>query len=47
VLLAAGWAADEVGAEARDARVGVGASELELDVAVEVLEAFVAAELRL
>src|SRR5919197_280779 len=44
VLLAAGRAAGEVGAQARDRRVGVLAGELELDVAVEVLEALVAAD---
>ena len=46
VVFRAGGAALEVGAHARDRRVGVGAGELELDVAVELLEALLAAELR-
>jgi hypothetical protein len=43
VLLAAGWAPLEVGAQARDRGVGVVAGGLELDVTVELLEARVAA----
>jgi hypothetical protein len=39
VLLAAGRAADQVGAEARHGGVGILACELQLDVAVERLEA--------
>jgi hypothetical protein len=42
VLLAAGGAAVEVGAQARECGVHVGARELELDVAVELLEAGIA-----
>ena len=45
VLLAAGGAAVEMGREAGNPRVGVLARELELDVAVEELEAAVAADL--
>ena len=47
MLLAAGRAAVEVGAQARDRAVGVLARELELDVPVELVEAGVAADLRL
>src|SRR3712207_2079503 len=47
VLLAAGRAADQMGPQAGDRGVGVGARELELDVAVELLEALVAADLGL
>src|SRR5262245_33022993 len=47
VLLAAGRAAGEMSAQPRDRRVGVCAGELQLDVAVELLEALVAADLRL
>src|SRR4051794_17822424 len=47
VLLAAGGAAVEVSAEAGDGGVGVLPGELELDVAVEEVEALVAADLRL
>ena len=46
VLLAAGRAALEVGAQSGNRRVGVVAGELELDVAVELVEALVAADLR-
>ena len=45
VLLAAGGAAGEVGAQPGNGRVGVGARELELDVPVELVEALVAADL--
>jgi hypothetical protein len=45
VVLVAGRAALEVRSHAGDARVGVAAGELELDVAVQVLEAFVARQL--
>ena len=45
VLLAAGGAAVEVGAQAGNRGVGVLAGELELDVAVELVEADVAADL--
>ena len=41
----AGGAAVEVGAQSRDGEVGVLAGEFELDVAVELFEAFVAADL--
>ena len=47
VLLAAGGAAVEMGAQARERGVGVLAGELELDVAVELVEAVVAADLGL
>jgi hypothetical protein len=46
VLLVAGRAPLEMGAEARERRVGVGAFDLELDIAVEQLEARLAADLR-
>src|SRR5438132_8839757 len=46
VLFATGGAAGKVGAQAGDHRVGVLARELELDVAVELVEALVAADLR-
>src|SRR5262245_23814737 len=46
VLLAAGGAAFEVGAEAGELAVCVTPGELELDVPVELLEALVAADLR-
>jgi hypothetical protein len=45
VLLAAGGAAVEMCAQARDHRVGIRAGEFELHVAVELGEAFVAADL--
>ena len=44
VLFAAGGAAFEVGAESGNRCLGVVAAKLQLDVAVELLEAFVAAE---
>ena len=47
MLLAAGGAAVEMRAEAWKGRVGVPARELEPDVAVELVEALVAADLRL
>jgi hypothetical protein len=47
VLFAAGWAAGEVRAQAGNGGVCVRARDFELDVAVELLEAFVAADLRL
>src|SRR5690349_20969200 len=47
VLLRAGRTADEMGTQPRDEVVGGGARELELDVAVELREAFVAADLGL
>src|SRR5215211_1622926 len=47
VLLAAGGAADKVGAQTGDRGVGVRTGELQLDVAVELLEALVAADLGL
>src|SRR3954451_24298078 len=47
VLFRARGTADEVGAQARDELVGGSACELELDVAVELLEALVAADLGL
>src|SRR6478735_11658375 len=47
VLFRARGTADEVGTEARDELVGGSACELELDVTVELLEALVAADLRL
>src|SRR5262249_57830248 len=47
MLLRARGTADEVGAQARDERVGGSAGELELDIAVELREALVAADLRL
>ena len=47
MLLAARGAAGEVRAQAGNGRVGVCAGELELDVAVELVEARVAADLRL
>jgi hypothetical protein len=46
VLLATGGAAVQVGPQARDHGVGVAAGELQLDVAVELREALVAADLR-
>src|SRR5581483_3465771 len=46
VVGAAGLAALEVGAHARNQLVGWGARELELDVAVELREALLAAQLR-
>jgi hypothetical protein len=46
VLLAAGRAAGEMRGKRRHGRGGVGAGDLELDVAVELVEALVAAELR-
>src|SRR5579872_664167 len=46
VILATGRAALEVRAHARNRRVGIAAVELELDVAIELLEALIAAELR-
>ena len=45
MLLAAGGAAGEVRAQARNRPVGVETRELELDVAVELVEAGVAANL--
>jgi hypothetical protein len=47
VVLVAGGAALDMGAHARDPVVGPCASELELDVLVEVLEALIAEQLRL
>src|SRR5215210_2382075 len=47
VLLATGGAADKVGAETGDRGVGIRTGELQLDVAVELLEALVAADLGL
>ena len=47
MLLAAGGAAVEVGPQPGDRGVGVGARELELDIAVELVEADVAADLGL
>ena len=47
MLLAAGGAACEVRAQAGERRVGVLTGELELDVAIELVEALVAADLRL
>src|SRR4029078_8579023 len=47
VLLRARGTADEVGAQARAELVGGSACELELDVAVELRETLVAADLRL
>ena len=47
MFLAAGGAAVEMGAQARHCGVGVLAGELELDVAIELLEAGVAADFRL
>ena len=46
MLLAAGRAAGQMGAQARDRRIGVRTGELQLDVSVELLEALVAADLR-
>jgi hypothetical protein len=46
VLFAAGGAAGEVCPQAGDRRVGVLAGELELDVAVELVETLVATDLR-
>src|SRR5439155_21152827 len=46
VFFGAGGAAGEMGSQTRDGRVGVLAGELELDVAVDEVEAFVAADLR-
>src|SRR5690242_15304012 len=45
VVLPAGRAAAEMSAEAREARVGVSAGKLELDVFVEQLEALITAHL--
>jgi hypothetical protein len=47
MLLAAGRAAGEVSTKPADGSVGVRARDFELDVAVELGEAFVAADLRL
>src|SRR5215211_1214401 len=47
VLLAAGQAAGEVGPDAGELGVGIGAGQLQLDVAVELGEALLAADLRL
>src|SRR5215218_3064680 len=47
VLLAAGQAAGEVGPEAGELGVGVGAGQLQLDVSVQLGEALLAAHLRL
>src|SRR5918992_2216307 len=47
VLLAAGLAAGQVGADAGQAGVGVLAGQLQLDVAVQLGEAVVAAHLRI
>jgi hypothetical protein len=47
VLLTAGRTADQVRPQARDRSVGVLARELELDVAVELVKANLAADLRL
>jgi len=47
VLLTAGLAAGQVGAEPGELAVGVVPGELQLDVAVELGEAVVAAQLRL
>src|SRR5215475_116603 len=47
VLLGTGRTADEVGAKAGDESVGRSSRELQLDVAVELREALVAADLRL
>jgi hypothetical protein len=47
VLLRARWTAHEVGTQARDVRVRGRSGQLELDIAVELLEALVAADLRL
>src|SRR5215212_2589010 len=44
VLVAAGGAAEQMGAQPGDRGVGVGTGELQLDVAVELLEALVAAD---
>jgi hypothetical protein len=46
VLLVASGAAMEMGPHPGDRLVGVGSGELKLDVAVELLEALLAAELR-
>src|SRR5262245_34679683 len=47
VVLPAGWAADQVGAHARQLGVGVGAVEFQLDVVVQLVEADLAAHLGL
>ena len=47
MVLAAGRAADQVGAHAGHPCVGVRTAQLQFDVAVEVLEALLASELRL
>lgn len=46
MLFAAGGAAVEVSAQAREGGVGVVSGELEVDVAVELFEALVAADLK-
>ena len=46
MVLSAGGAAFEVGSHARHGGIGVAAGELEFDVAIEVLEALIAGQLR-
>src|SRR4051812_37945860 len=47
VILAAGGAADKMGTQARDRRVGISAGDFELDVAVKFFETDIAADLGL